>query len=88
MSKTHVPVIRTLLRKEPDGLTLVEIASTLAIDIGVARNAIKRMPDAYIDRWQLTQGGPPSAVWCVVVPPENCPHPWRSKPSNTTGAQA
>lgn len=78
MSKSHCPAIRTLLRKEPDGLTLVEIASTLAIDIGVARNAIKRMPDAYIDRWVTTPRGPYAAVWCVVVPPPNCPKPGRS----------
>jgi hypothetical protein len=88
MSKSHGPAIRALLRQELDGLTLRAIADELSITPEVTRNSLLRMPDAYIDRWQTTSGGPPAAVWCVVVPPENCPHPWRSKPSNTTGAQA
>lgn len=75
MSKSHVPAIRALLRIESDGLTLQEIAGMLAIDIRVARNAIKRMPDAYIDRWQPIPRAAPLSVWCVVVPPPNCPKP-------------
>jgi len=34
------------------------------------------MPDAYIDRWQkINAKNNYAAVWCVVVPPENCPKP-------------
>jgi len=77
MSKTHVPAIRALLREEPDGLTLAEMSQRLSIRIEVLRNCMTRMPDAYIDRWQTSSVGPPAAVWCVVVPPPNCPHPTR-----------
>ncbi len=35
---------------------------------------VRSMPDAYIDRW-IKNGQRVSAVWCVVVPPENCPRP-------------
>lgn len=77
MSKSHMPAIRALLRTEPDGLTLVEISGRIAVPVEIIRNCMARMPDAYIDRWQTTEKGPYAAVWCVVVPPPNCPHPTR-----------
>lgn len=75
MSKSHCPAIRAILRSEADGLTLQDIAEMLTINIRVARHALQRMPDAYIDRWVRTDAGPYAAVWCVVVPPPNCPKP-------------
>ena len=86
--KSHAPAIRALLRGEPDGLSLQRIAQRLGISPEVARNCIGRMPDAYIDRWMTKPKGPPAAVWCVVVPPENCPHPWRDKKPKQTGVRA
>lgn len=39
---------------------------------------IHKFPDAYIDRW-IKKDNYLTAVWCVVVPPENCPRPDRKK---------
>jgi len=42
------------------------------------KRALEQMPDAYIDRWEAYKGRgqlPWRAVWCVVVPPKNCPMP-------------
>lgn len=76
MRKSNQPVIRQLLREHHDGLTIAQITEIT----GGAKNSIlfslKCMPDAYIDRW-VTKGTQKymSSVWCVVVPPKNCPKP-------------
>lgn len=79
MRKSARPAIRELLRQHPDGLTTTEIARVVPDlkDSNAARQALLRMPDAYIDRWQsrFAARGQYSAVWCVVVPPPNCPYP-------------
>lgn len=75
MSGSHIHNIRALLRDNTDGLTCVEIAARVGAAPEVAYNALRRMPDAYIDRWNLPK--PYTAVWCVVVPPPNCPRPER-----------
>ena len=70
------PAIRRLLRANSDGLTVAEIASALDIVGEGLRLTLSRMPDAYIDRWiPAKQRRPCTAVWCVVVPPEDCPKP-------------
>lgn len=76
MSKSRHPEIRALLREHEDGMTVDELALILQVDMSNAvRTALKQMPDAYIDRWRAINGGPYAAVWCVVVPPPNCPKP-------------
>jgi len=70
--------IRSLLRREDDGLTVNYIAEELGAPPKSIAKALERMPDAYIDRW--TEAGhwsPHQAVWCVVAVPENCPMPTR-----------
>lgn len=71
---------RALLRRHEDGLTVEEIAQSLG---GIPRSylskILRNMPDAYIDRWQLSKAGRHRAVWAVVTPPENCPRPARKK---------
>lgn len=79
MKKPRAPEIRDLLRNRLDGLTPAEILRNIP-NISredTIRRCLESMPDAYIDRWTKTDGGRGqySAVWCVVVPPENCPHP-------------
>ena len=72
-------LIREVLRKSEDGSTIAE----LALDLRAEKKSIycaltKSMPDAYIDRWtEAGQGRPHESIWCVVVPPENCPKPTR-----------
>jgi len=73
--KSHHPAIRALLRESEDGLTVAQLERRLAITSDAIRNSLTTMPDAYIDRWENPKRGQYMAVWCVVVPPENCPHP-------------
>ena len=71
--------IRMLLQKYHDGLTLQDISSYLSMNYTNAGRSLLKMPDAYIDRWIPKVGRGPgkwSAVWCVIVPPENCPMPF------------
>ena len=71
--------IRILLQKYHDGLTLQDISNYLNMNYTNAGRSLLKMPDAYIDRWVPKTGKGPgkwSAVWCVIVPPENCPKPF------------
>jgi hypothetical protein len=67
--------LRALLRANPDGLDIGTIANVLSREPSNIRQRLALMPDAYIDRWLRQRGNPPLAIWCVVVPPENCPKP-------------
>ena len=77
MRKSYAPVIRAALRNNPDGMTSKQLAESLGgtHDPLTLLKCLKTMPDAYIDRWAKTPRGPYASVWCVVVPPPNCPHP-------------
>lgn len=82
MNKSRAPAVRELLRQHPDGLTILEIRKLLNmmdVDKSIMLRCLEAMPDAYIDRWIVVRKarGQYSAVWCVVVPPTNCPHPTR-----------
>jgi len=63
-----------LLQKYHDGLPVADIAERLEKSTTSSRRALLGMPDAYIDRW-IAYRKQWVAVWCVVVPPENCPKP-------------
>lgn len=80
MAKTrnNIPRIRALLRYS-DGMTIKQIAAALGRDPHSIDKSIRTMPDAYQDRWvkEVKGRGAFAAVWCVVVPPPNCPHPTR-----------
>jgi hypothetical protein len=67
--------LRELLRANPDGLDVGTIANNLDREPSNIRKLLSTMPDTYIDRWVRKNGNPPMAIWCVVVPPENCPRP-------------
>jgi hypothetical protein len=75
MRTNATPSLRTLLRDNPDGLDVGTIANYLEREPSNIRRLLSTMPDAYIDRWVRQNGNPPMAIWCVVVPPENCPRP-------------
>ena len=78
MKKSNQTPLRAMLRLYTDGLTVAQLSSVTGLDVdGIARS-LKCMPDAYIDRWETKEHGRYiSAVWCVVVPPANCPKPER-----------
>ena len=73
--KSKHDIVRKVLRASEDGLTVKQIVDLTQIDKDPLSRILQTMPDAYIDRWSGPTRGQYSAVWCVVVPPENCPHP-------------
>jgi len=78
MRKSSHNAVRDALHKHPDGLTVFELHYRFNIHQSTIKRALEQMPDAYIDRWEAYKGRgqlPWRAVWCVVVPPKNCPMP-------------
>jgi len=75
MSMAVIKSIRVALRGVPDGMTLEELADLLARPKTNVRKVLKNMPDVYIDRWEVAPRGQYKAVWCIVVPPSDCPRP-------------
>ena len=67
--------IRALLRANSDGMTLEQIVWAVKRDKANVKKNVRAMPDAYIDRWEAVPRRQYAAVWCVVVPPEDCPRP-------------
>ena len=67
--------LRAILRGHPDGLTPTALADMTGRDRANVRTYLAKMPDTYIDRWEGPHRGQYNAVWCVVIPPDNCPHP-------------
>jgi hypothetical protein len=74
MSAPMHPILRDLLRNT-DGFTLAELQTVTGRTTDVIRKSLESMPDAYIDRWGEKVRGQHPAIWCVVIVPENCPHP-------------
>jgi hypothetical protein len=58
-----------------DGMTTRQLGAYVDSGMRDITRALKVMPDAYIDRWQVKNRGQYAAVWCVVDVPENCPRP-------------
>jgi hypothetical protein len=78
--KSNHPVIRELLKKNPDGLSIKEISNTTNLLPDSIEKSLKGMPDVYIDRWTVAkQQKREEAVWCVVEVPEDCPRPERKE---------
>ena len=67
-------LIRSLLRKALDGLTVRELMAATGGRQNYTLKALRKMPDAYIDRW-VPARGVYAAVWAVVEMPEDCPAP-------------
>ncbi len=77
----NVIAIRAALQASDDGMSVKEIVAASGIHPNVARDCLKRMGEAYIDRWRYT-GSRPEAVWCLANVPADCPKPdrkWRAK---------
>lgn len=86
MKKPWHPRIRVLLREHTDGLTTNQISLLVGgdTDPNAIRRALEGMPDVYIDRWADPKRGQYQAVWCVIVPPPDCPYPTnRFRPETT-----
>jgi len=74
----HLTRIREVLKANPDGLLVSEIAEAVGISSPHVWRQLKK-PEvtwAYVDRWDVV--APMSgwcAVWCYAAPPEHCPEP-------------
>jgi hypothetical protein len=77
--KSKHDLVRKVLRESEDGLTAKQITEAVGVDKDPLSRILQTMPDAYIDRWSGPTRGQYSAVWCVVVPPENGPRPTREE---------
>jgi hypothetical protein len=75
MRTATIPQVRKLLRDNLDGLTLDQINAVMHRTESNLRRVLKQMPDTYIDRWVERPRKAHAAVWCVVIPPEDCPRP-------------
>jgi hypothetical protein len=78
VKKSNQTQFRELLRLHSDGMTATELSNSSGTRKDSTLASLKCMPDAYIDRW-TSVSGKFAGVWCVVVPPENCPKPERNK---------
>ena len=77
--------LRDALHAHPEGLTVASLLVYVPrIDDRCIYHDLTVMPDTYIDRWIPAPHRGQAynhrsqaylAVWCAVVPPENCPHP-------------
>ena len=67
--------LRAILRSHPEGLTTSALVAMTGRERNNVRSYLVRMPDVYIDRWEGPNRGQYTAVWCIVIPPDNCPHP-------------
>lgn len=76
MNKSNQTQFRELLRLHLDGMTVAELSEMAGKNKDATLESLKCMVDAYVDRWQLVRGKYTS-VWCVMIPPENCPKPER-----------
>ena len=83
MREPRAPALRALLRgKRSDGATALQLAVEMDLPEKSRYSVfetLSNMPDTYIDRWFEAPNVPPSAVWCVVVPPDDMPKPERKR---------
>jgi predicted DNA-binding transcriptional regulator AlpA len=78
--RANPPIVRAALKQSEDGLSTKEMAEMTGISQNALYRVLDAMPDTYIDRWTFPHGiGHPTAIWCVVDVPENCPKPSRRK---------
>ena len=73
--------LRAILKSHPEGLSTVALSNMTGRNNTNVGRLLHNMPDVYIDRWEKYKFGAHNvgyqAVWCIVTPPDNCPHPTR-----------
>jgi len=82
---SRIDQVRRMLRENADGLSISEILARSGLKSNNVYRILRRMPDAYIDRWvRNNTNHQTSAIWCVVIPPEDCPRPGPVKKTSKT----
>jgi hypothetical protein len=70
------PIIREVLLRHMDGLTVSDLIVQTGIDDRQLRRALVDMDDVYIDRWYTARHQRPAqAVYCIVKIPDDWPRP-------------
>lgn len=77
MRKSNHIALRQILRAHPMGLTTNQMVALAGVSDSSIRRSLETMPDAYIAGWVGPKRAQYLAVWRVVVPPPNAPHPVR-----------
>jgi hypothetical protein len=81
MRKSTHADIRLALRKEPDGLSIRQVAQVTGLATTCVRQALPSMPDVYVDRWEQVaktkgyEGKTWRAIYIAVAVPPNTPRP-------------
>ena len=75
MTPVRQQALREVLRQYPDGLTTTQVAELSGFITSDVRRSLAAMPDVYVDRWVPGKRGQYMKVWCVVIVPDDCPHP-------------
>jgi hypothetical protein len=73
--KAHHDTIRACLARNPEGMTVAELAACTQISPDTFRNSLKSCFGVYIDRWEGPFRGQWRAVYALVAVPEDCPKP-------------
>jgi hypothetical protein len=70
------PILREILHKNEDGLTVSELVNSTGVEERQLRRTLEAMDDVYIDRWYVAgYQKPAQAVYCIVKVPDDCPRP-------------
>jgi AcrR family transcriptional regulator len=81
MRKSTHATIRAALRKEPDGLSISQVAQVTGLARASVRQALPNMPDVYVDRWEQIaktkgyEGKSWRAIYISVAVPPSTPRP-------------
>jgi len=69
-SKTNVNAIRRILNKNPDGMTVRQMAKATGATIQCIQNALPYVDALYVDRWAVNEMGTQWVmVYCLLEKP-------------------
>ena len=78
--------VRKLLREmcagPEEGATVATLALLLGRPPESIRQALKAMPDTYIDRHVYLNKHRASCLWMIITPPPDCPPPPKKNPTH------
>ena len=75
MRQITIPIVDQVLRQYSDGLTIPQMELITDRPKSSLKRALLKMNNVYIDRWDVGLNGNYAAVWCLHLPPANCPKP-------------
>ena len=82
MHKKVRKLLRELTAGPEEGATVATLSVLIGHSVEATRQALKAMPDTYIDRYIYVNDCRPSSVWMIVTPPPDCPPPPKKNPTH------